>query len=101
MINLRELIKFNDWFRDSLSSHWKKLCSEIKDFMQKLWDSCSIKNKSKISSSEEICHVASDENEFEIMNDLFVNNDSNDNVTDWTLDSLQTNALSKNLFNHD
>ena len=82
MINLKKLIKFDDWLENSLSSYWKKLCSEMKDFTQKLWDSCLMKNESKISSSEEICHVTSDENESEIINDLSVNNDSNSNSSD-------------------
>ena len=77
MINLRELIKFDDQLENFLSSHWKKLCNEMKDLMQKLWSSYSIRNKSKISSSEEICHVALNENEFKTMNDLFIDNNSN------------------------
>ena len=78
MINLRKLIKFDNWLENFLSSCWKKLCSEMKNLMQKLWNSCFVRNKSKISSSEEILHVISNENEFETVNDLFVNNDSND-----------------------
>ena len=36
-----------------------------------------MKNKSKISFFKEICHVASNENESETMNDSFINNNSN------------------------
>ena len=54
----------------------------MKDLMQKLWDSHLMRNKSKISSSEEICHVASNENESETVNDLSVDNDSNDSSSD-------------------
>ena len=50
--------------------------------MQKLWSSHLIRDESKISSSEKICHVASDENEFKTVNDLFVNNDSNSSSSD-------------------
>ena len=49
----------------------------MKDFTQKLWDSHLMRDKSKISSSEEICHVTLNENEFEIVNNLFIDNDSN------------------------
>ena len=38
--------------------------------------------KSKISSSEEVCHVALNENESETVNDLFIDNDSNDSSSD-------------------
>ena len=72
MINLRELIKFSDWLKDSLSSCQKKLCSEMKDLTQKLWNSCSMRDKLKISSSEEIHHVALNENESETVNDLLM-----------------------------
>ena len=77
MINLRELIKFSNWLENFLSSCWKKLCSEMKDFTQKLWNSCSVKNELKISFFEEICHVALNENESETVNDSLINNDSN------------------------
>ena len=49
----------------------------MKDLTQKLWNSHSVKNKLKISSFKEIYHVASNENEFKTMNDLFVDNNSN------------------------
>ena len=49
----------------------------MKNLMQKLWNSHFIKNELKISSSEEICHVALNKNEFKTMNNLFVDNDSN------------------------
>ena len=77
MINLRELIKFSDWFKDSLSSCQKKLYSEMKNLTQKLWDFCFIKDKSKISSSEKIYYVVLNENESETVNNSFVDNDSN------------------------
>ena len=38
-----------------------------------------MRDKLKISFFKKICHVALNKNEFKIMNDLFVNNDSNDN----------------------
>ena len=41
-----------------------------------------MRNESKISSSEEICHVALNENEFKTVNDLFIDNDSNDSSSD-------------------
>ena len=49
-----------------------------------------MRNKSKISSSEKICHVALNENEFKIVNDLFIDNDSND--------SSSNNFMSATLF---
>ena len=51
----------------------------MKDFTQKLQNSCFVRNKSKISSFKEICHVASNENKFKIVNNLFIDNDSNNN----------------------
>ena len=51
----------------------------MKNLTQKLWNSHFIKNKLKISSFKEICHVALNENEFKTMNDLFVDNDINNN----------------------
>ena len=41
-----------------------------------------MKNELKIFSFEEICHVASNENEFKTVNDLFINNDSNSSNSD-------------------
>ena len=41
-----------------------------------------MKNESKISSFEEICHVASNENESKTVNNLSVDNDSNDSSND-------------------
>ena len=38
-----------------------------------------MKNESKISFFEKIHHVASNENEFKIVNNLFIDNDSNNN----------------------
>ena len=38
-----------------------------------------MRNELKISSFEKICHVASDENEFKIVNDSSVDNNSNSN----------------------
>ena len=37
-----------------------------------------MRDELKISSSEEICHVTSDENESETVNDSLIDNDSND-----------------------
>ena len=64
----------------------------MKDLTQKLWSSHSVRDESKISSSEEIHHVTSDENEFKTVNDLFVDNDSND--------SSSNNFVSTALFMH-
>ena len=77
MINLRELIKFDNWFKNSLSSCWKKFYNEIKDLTQKLWSFHFIKDKSKISFFKKIHHVALNENEFKTVNDLFIDNNSN------------------------
>ena len=41
-----------------------------------------MRDKLKISSFEEIHHVALNENEFKTVNNLFVNNDSNSNSND-------------------
>ena len=49
----------------------------MKNLTQKLWDSCSVKNKLKISFFEKIHHVTLNENEFKTVNDLSVDNDSN------------------------
>ena len=54
----------------------------MKDLMQKLWDSHFMRDKLKISSSEEICHVTSNENEFRIVNDSLIDNDSNSSSSD-------------------
>ena len=54
----------------------------MKNLMQKLWDSHLMRNKLKIFFSEEICHVALNENESETVNDLLVDNDSNDSSSD-------------------
>ena len=54
----------------------------MKNLTQKLWNSCSVKDKSKISSSEEIHHVTLNENEFKTVNDSFIDNDSNSNRSD-------------------
>ena len=51
----------------------------MKNFMQKLQDSHLMKNKSKVSSFKKIHHVTLNENEFKTVNDLFIDNDSNDN----------------------
>ena len=51
-----------------------------------------MRDKSKISSSEEIHHVALNENESETVNDLSVDNDSNDNNSN--------NFMSAALFMH-
>ena len=64
----------------------------MKDFTQKLQNSHLMRDKSKISSFEEIHHVASNENEFKIVNDLFVDNDSNS--------SSSNNFMSAVLFTH-
>ena len=45
--------------------------------MQKLQDSYFIKDELKISFFKKIHHVALNENESKTINDLFVNNDSN------------------------
>ena len=82
MINLRELITFDDRLENSLSSRRRELRSEMKDLTQKLRDSRLVRDESKISSSEEIRHVASNENEFKRVNDLFVDNDSNNSSND-------------------
>src|SRR5690625_1681330 len=82
MINLRELITFDDRLENSLSSRRRELRSEMKDLTQKLRDSRLVRDESKISFSEEIRHVASNENEFERVNDSFVDNDSNDSSND-------------------
>ena len=49
----------------------------MKDLMQKLQNSYSVRNELKISSFEKICHVALNENESKTMNDSFIDNDSN------------------------
>ena len=54
----------------------------MKNLMQKLQSSCSMRDKLKISSFEEICHVALNENEFKTVNDSFVDNDSNSSSND-------------------
>ena len=54
----------------------------MKNFMQKLQNSSFIKSELKISSFDKIHHVASDENEFKIINNLFINNDSNNSSND-------------------
>ena len=82
MINLKELIKFNDQLRNFLSSCQKKLCNKMKNLTQKLQDSYFMKNKSKISFFKEICYIALNENESETMNDLFIDNDSNSSSSD-------------------
>src|SRR5690625_1628 len=82
MINLRELITFDNQLENSLSSHRRELRSEMKNLTQKLRNSRLVRDESKISSSEEIRHVASNENEFERVNDSLVDNDSNDSSND-------------------
>ena len=49
----------------------------MKNLIQKLWNSHLIRDESKISSSEEICHVTLNKNESKIMNNSFIDNDSN------------------------
>ena len=54
----------------------------MKNLMQKLWNSHSVRDELKISSFKEICHVALNENEFKTVNDLSVDNDSNSSSSD-------------------
>ena len=79
MINLKELIKFDNQLKNSLSSCQKKLYNKIKNLTQKLQNSHFIKNKLKISSFKEIYHVALNENEFKTVNNLLIDNNSNSN----------------------
>ena len=50
--------------------------------MQKFQSSYSMKNELKIFLFKKICHVALNENESETVNDLFINNDSNNSNSD-------------------
>ena len=67
----------------------------MKDLMQKLWNFYFIKDKLKISFFKEICHVALNENEFKIMNNLLINNNNNDNNSnDFMLTVLFMHSIS-------